>query len=293
MSDVWHILGAGSIGGLFAHRLRQGGASVRLISSAGQPATRTIRLTQADTEFTEIFDCSPAEDTSPLSHLLVTVKSWAAQSAVKSIQHRINDKTVIVAMMNGMQHVDDIRAIATNCSLYLASTTAGCHRSEDRWITAGEGKTLIGHSGEPLPPQWFKTWQAGVPAVQWCTDIEARLIEKVAVNACINPMTAVHRIKNGALSAPEYQQTLGQVIAEVSLILDELGHATIASTLEQTVQNVILDTADNTSSMLSDVLAGRRTEIESIVGWLLDQSKHSHPTLGALLNRLRQISPAE
>ena len=32
MSDTWHVLGVGSIGGLFAHRLHQGGATVRLLS---------------------------------------------------------------------------------------------------------------------------------------------------------------------------------------------------------------------------------------------------------------------
>ena len=192
-------------------------------------------------------------------------------------------------MMNGMQHIEDIQEVAPECTLFLATTTAGCHRSGEQWIAAGEGKTLVGHPDIRPRPSWFDTWQKGIPSLEWCKDINERLIEKVAINACINPLTAVHGVKNGALLDEPYQAKSTQIIAEVKDILTELGHPELAARLDQTVQTVMADTAENTSSMLSDVMAGRRTEVESIVGWLLQQSEREHPALQAMLNHLKSI----
>ncbi|MEC7009574.1 MAG: 2-dehydropantoate 2-reductase N-terminal domain-containing protein, partial [Pseudomonadota bacterium] len=44
MSDRWHILGVGSIGGLFAHRLKAGGADVRLLSRDVTESHRQLTL---------------------------------------------------------------------------------------------------------------------------------------------------------------------------------------------------------------------------------------------------------
>lgn len=289
MSETWHILGVGSIGGLFAHRLHQGGANVRLLSHSTEASSRAISLKTAHSTQSLTFDCSNLDDSSNISNLLITSKSWAAGSALRRIRHRIGDHTTIVAMMNGMQHIGDIQEVAPECTLFLATTTAGCHRSGEQWIAAGEGKTLVGHPDIRPRPSWFGTWQKGIPSLEWCNDINERLIEKVAINACINALTAVHGVKNGALLDEPYQAKGTQIIAEVADILTELGHPELAARLDKTVQTVMADTAENTSSMLSDVMAGRRTEVDSIVGWLLQQSEREHPALQAMLNHLKSI----
>ena len=291
MSDTWHILGVGSIGGLFAHRLHHGGATVRLLSRSNEASSRRIALKTAHSTQSLSFDCSLVDEDDDISHLLITSKSWAAGAALREIRHRIGNHTTIVAMMNGMRHIDDIQAGAPDCTLFLATTTAGCHRAGEQWIAAGDGKTLIGQQDASAAPSWFGTWQKGSPSLEWCSDINERLLEKVAINACINPLTAVHGVKNGALLREPYQAWAAQIIAEVENILTEMGYTQSASRLDQAVRTVMADTADNTSSMLSDVMAGRRTEVDSIVGWLLDRSERDHPKLQALLSQLQSIEP--
>ena len=289
MNNTWHILGVGSIGGLFAHRLHQGGATVRLLSRSPGVSEKEISLRTSDSEQSLTFECSNVDDSGGISHLLITSKSWAAGSALGRIKHRISANTIIVAMMNGMQHIDDIHQVAPECSLFLATTTAGCHRAGEQWIAAGEGKTLVGQPDTRAAPSWFGTWQKGIPSLEWCSDINERLVEKVAINACINPLTAVHGVKNGALLIDPYQTKADQIIAEVSSILIEIGYSQLASRFNQTVRTVMADTAENTSSMLSDVMAGRRTEVDSILGWLLQQSEQEHPALQAMLNQLESV----
>lgn len=291
MSDRWHILGVGSIGGLFAHRLSEGGADVRLLSRDVTESHRRITLATEPAPAVHLFDCEPLDDTAAIDHLLITTKSWGAYDATKRIQHRLTERTVAVAMMNGMQHVDDLKPLIPETQLFLASTTAGCHRSGDAWVPAGTGKTIIGTDTEQPAPPWLGCWQLGVPNLSWRVDMTERLIEKVAINCCINPLTAIHRITNGELLSETHRDQLTTVINEVSSVLDDLGYATLSIELEQQVQEVMNDTAENRSSMLNDVMTGRRTEAEAIVGWLLRQTKSELPTLNGLATQLRALEP--
>ena len=291
MSDRWHILGVGSIGGLFAHRLKAGGANVRLLSRDFTESHRQLILATDPAPATHLFDCESVEDTAEIEHLLITTKSWGAHDAIKRIQHRLTERTVVVAMMNGMQHVDDLQPLIPETQLFLASTTAGCHRSGDTWVPAGAGKTIIGTDTEQPAPPWLGCWQLGVPNLSWRADMTERLIEKVAINCCINPLTAVHRVKNGELLSETRRGQLTTVITEVSSVLDELGYPTLSIELGRRVYEVMADTAENRSSMLNDVMAGRRTEADAIVGWLRRQTKRELPALNGLATRLRALEP--
>ena len=215
MSDRWHILGVGSIGGLFAHRLKAGGADVRLLSRDATESHRQLTLATKPDSAAHLFECESVEDIAEIEHLLITTKSWGARDAITRIQQRLTKRTVVVAMMNGMQHVDDLKPLIPETQLFLASTTAGCHRSGDTWVPAGTGRTIIGTDTERPAPPWLGCWQLGVPNLSWRVDMTERLVEKVAINCCINPLTAVHRVKNGELLSEIHRDQVTTVIGEV------------------------------------------------------------------------------
>ena len=119
------------------------------------------------------------------------------------------------------------------------------------------------------PPIWLPDWQRGVPDCQWEPDIRSVLLAKVALNAVINPLTAIHGVSNGDLFAPLLREITAQSIEEVQRLLLAAGEAEIAATLPHRVRTVCEMTASNHSSMRVDMENGKQTEIDAIVGWLL------------------------
>lgn len=297
MNSTWHILGTGAIGGLFACRLKDTGANVVVCSRDKNATEQTIVLRENDQSRSISFPSEPLAAATPITHLLLTTKSYDAMTAMNSAAHRLQKGAAVVAMMNGMAHVYSIPKLAPQSKVVFATTTAGCHRSGGEWIPAGNGQTLLGTLGiYPTAPLWLKTWQAAMPNVSWETDIEQRLIEKVAINACINPLTAANNIRNGELLAPEYRSLLDEVIAEVESILIAMNQSEISTNLRSRVYQVISDTTENRSSMATDVQNKRKTEIYEIVGWLLNHeairgTDISLPVLRKLNASVKSIEP--
>ena len=297
MNSTWHILGTGAIGGLFACRLKDAGANVVVCSRDTKATQQTIVLCENDQSRSICFMSEPVTATTPISHLLLTTKGYDAIDAMNSLANRLQKDAVVVIMMNGMAHVSSIPELAPQSKVVFATTTAGCHRSGGKWIPAGNGKTLLGTLDKyPKAPTWLETWQAAMPNVSWETDIEQRLVEKVAINACINPLTAANNIRNGELLAPEYRPLLDEVISEVESILMAMNQSEISTNLKSRVYQVISDTAENRSSMATDVQNKRKTEISEIVGWLLNHEaiRRTHislPVLRKLNASVKSIEP--
>lgn len=110
--------------------------------------------------------------------------------------------------------------------------------------------------------------------------VEAQ-IEKLIVNATINPLSAILHRKNGQLfNDPETTRLMQALLCEASMVVRSLPElqavSNIASrfsvpNLEGRVRRVAELTAPNTSSMLQDVIAGRETEIDYINGYIVDR----------------------
>jgi 2-dehydropantoate 2-reductase len=272
----WYLLGVGALGGLFAHRLADGGASVRLLTR--QPTTvQKIVLEQCGQQVTRTFDCSWVTDESPIEQLVILTKSTQFEAALTQIASRMRPGAIAVALGNGLGLVEIGKRIAPTATWIAGSTTAGCRKDEGRWIASGAGLTQLGwtetSSAPSSVPDWSEAWFKGVPGFSWEDEMAPILVQKAAINAVINPLTAVHQINNGALREAPYREQFEKVTAEVSLLLRQLGYAELATSLPTRVLAVVEDTATNISSMAADVAHGRPTEHPFILGWFLQQAQ--------------------
>jgi 2-dehydropantoate 2-reductase len=294
----WHVLGAGAIGGLFASLLKEAGTPCTLLLRGDDPdltaGVSTITLRRGEQVRSLQFDVSASAESSPISHLLVCTKAQHIVAAVAGVAHRLAPGSVVVLLANGLGYQREVQIRWPQLDWYHGSTTEGAFRESRRRIChAGHGSTLIGQPGRAAPPGWFEVWRELPSHCQWSPDISTVLWRKLAINCAINPLTALHRCRNGDLAdRPELKALLAQLCAEVKAIGVAAGQAEAVKDLQTEVMAVIRATANNRSSMLQDVLAGRETEIDYLTGYLLDQGRQhgiEAPSNAALLAAVKDL----
>nr|POE90010.1 putative 2-dehydropantoate 2-reductase [Quercus suber] len=104
-------------------------------------------------------------------------------------------------------------------------------------------------------------------------------LEKLAVNSILNPLTSLLDCRNGHLNANDgISRTMRLMLAETSLVINSLPELRSipgvpmrfsSKRLEQICKSVANTTSENISSMLADVRAGNRTEIDYINGYIV------------------------
>lgn len=278
----WHILGAGAIGTLFAHRLADAGCAVALIGRGGNCPHRTLTLEHDATLSRRSFCVSTSAAGEPVERLLVTTKASDVDSAIAGVHHRLQPDSTVLVLANGMGFGT---GLPHSLPLFRGSTTDGAYRrSPGHTVHAGRGSTRIGLPGVSLSaPGWFAQGWAQLESCDWDPGIDTTLWRKLAINCVINPLTAVYRCRNGALADAHYRPCVEALCEEVAAACGAAGHAATVNGLYEDVMQVIHATATNRSSMLQDVLAERRTEIDFLNGFLL-----RHPGVSTLplpLNR--------
>jgi 2-dehydropantoate 2-reductase len=108
-------------------------------------------------------------------------------------------------------------------------------------------------------------------------------LERLVINAMINPLTAIFDCKNGELfNRGSIVRLMRLLLAEASQVIQSLPELrgdpeTMSRFSTQNLETIVLDvaekTAKNTSSMLQDVRAGRPTEIDYINGYIVKRGK--------------------
>jgi len=270
MSSTWHILGAGSLGSLWACRLARAGKAVRLILRDQQRLAAYERkggltLLEQDAQHHYAIPAESFDAPGPIHRLLVACKAYDAAPAVARLAPRLAHGAELVLLQNGLGSQDEVAEQVPHARCIFASSTEGAFREADWQVRfAGHGFNWLGDPASPGMPSWFDDLHdAGIPA-QWALDIPARLWRKLALNCAINPLTVLHDCQNGGLLG--YLTEVDPLCDELVNLLHRCGQPEAASDLHEEVQRVILATAANYSSMYQDVRHGRRTEVHYLLG---------------------------
>ncbi len=293
MSTTWHVLGAGSLGTLWATRLARAGVPVRLIvrdAARLQAYQAAGGLTLVEHGEATTWDI-PGETTDsdePINRLLVACKAYDAEQAVARLAPRLAPDAELILLQNGLGSQDAVAAQVPQARCIYASSTEGAFRDGDwRVVFAGHGYTWLGDAGHPVAPIWLDDVSAaGIPH-EWSTDILTRLWRKLALNCAINPLTVLHDCRNGGLQ--DHHCEVATLCGELTEVLERCGQPAAAEDLQQEVERVIHATAANFSSMYQDVANRRRTEISYLLGYVCKvASRHqlNLPHLNQLQQRL-------
>lgn len=292
-STPWHILGAGSMGTLWATRLAQAGLPVRLIvrNTArlhAYEAAQGLTLVEGEHSQRLIVPAQTPEADEPIQRLLVTCKAYDAERAVAQVAGRLSANAELILLQNGLGSQQAVAALVPHVRCIFASSTEGAFRDADwRVVFAGHGHTWLGDPRQGDAPQWLEELQLSGISHEWSPNILSRLWRKLALNCAINPLTVLHNCRNGGLQA--YSAEVETLCTELSTLLERCHQAEAALDLASEVNRVILATANNFSSMHQDVAQSRRTEISYLLGYACEAARNQQcatPHLQHLYQRL-------
>lgn len=197
---------------------------------------------------------------------IIAVKQYHLLEVVPMIAEL---KIPLIFLQNGYSHVTIMKKMASP-TVYAGVVEHGALRRRMNAVEhTGIGLTkLAAVKGSGL---LLKNDSSFFPYTEEI-DYQEMLTKKLAVNAVINPLTAILKIENGKLiDAHYYHEVFTGYLEEVAGILD-LNRAS----LEDHVTQVCKKTYKNRSSMLKDIEKGQRTEIDSITGYLLSIAKEKN-----------------
>jgi len=205
--------------------------------------------------------------------LFICVKQPQLKHVLPFLQHLKHD-TPIVFLQNGMGHIEVAKQL--NQASYLGVVEHGASKLNDYTVNhLGIGKIVLGsHTGDQVQLTKIKQAinQKDFPFEQ-SDEVTLLLKEKLIVNAVINPLTALFNVANGDIIENKHIKILAEKVCQEvanTLKLDEAASW-------RRVKTIAHNTRNNTSSMRADVLAKRETEIESIIGYVIEQGKEKLP----------------
>ncbi len=210
--------------------------------------------------------------------VIVCVKAYDTDRAAKQVREWIGEETLVLTLQNGVGNLEHLAHHLPREQLLAGTTSLGANLLHPGHVHhAGEGDTYIGDlAGEELErsKRIADLFTQARLTTRATTDIRALIWDKLAVNVGINALTALLRVRNGKLLGEESAAAVMHDAVREGLAVAEASGITLdpEATLKR-VHEVARLTASNRSSMLLDVLAERRTEIDAINGAVVRRGK--------------------
>lgn len=291
----WLVIGAGAIGLFWACKLEKLGNKVHLVYRSESPGKKitleSLTNEEGQQKITEtkhkIKSFAADELIEQYDKVLLCTKSFDLKDAFLNIATHITDDANIACLCNGIGAQEELQnVLSDNQTLWAGITSEGVLKIEVNHIK---------HTG--LGDTYFGEWRPSTPAKTFpidnltVTNIRQRMIEKLAVNAVINPITAIFNIQNGDILNDEFKPLVSATLSELANIFshpkfsyaEQSQHLT-SENLKNRVNTIAQLTRLNRSSMHEDIRLQRQTENSFISGFLLNNSPIDLPIQQLLFN---------
>ena len=234
----------------------------------------------------------PRADTTPpdtADLAVVTVKSFDTTAAADALAEC--SLHAVLSLQNGLGNEATL-ADRLDAEVLGGTCTYGARRGDAGTVECtGVGDIVIGApdgGDSELAHRAVEAFQAADLVTEHSTKMPYRLWTKLAVNAGINATTALARVPNGALLEGPAGSVANLAASETARVARQEGVDLSSEDAVEQTYHVAEATAKNTSSMQQDILAGKRTEVDAINGYVAETADEEtavpvNETLASLL----------
>ena len=276
------VVGSGALGSLFAAFLEPVADLAMLahwpeqLHALGASGLTCIHTNGRET--THFFPVTAnARQLGQIQLALIMVKSYQTARTAVEIAPMLAPDGLAVTFQNGLGNFETLEASLGYGRVAQAVTAQGATMLGPGIVKhAGHGPSYVALTSgrEALISGLTELMQNAGLSAEITSDVKGLQWGKLAVNAGINPLTALLRVPNGFLAKNERASAIMCAAAEETAeVAAALGIELPYVSASRRAIAVAEGTADNYSSMLQDVLRGAPTEIDAINGAVADYGR--------------------
>jgi len=279
------IIGAGSMGSIYGGFLAEAGNEVYFIDVYKEHVDNInkhglyIEDPNGSRYIKGIKATTNAEEVGVVDLAIVFVKSTITDIAVQQNKSIIGENTTVLTLQNGLGNIEKISAVVPVEQIIAGTTSHGSSMLGPGKVRhAGHGDTVIGELDGSITDRInliAKTFkEAKLDPVTVSDNVMGVIWDKLLVNLGINAVTALTGLKNGQiLDYPETEWIAVEAVKEGVKIAEAKGIKLGYPNAVEHFKEVAKNTGENISSMLADILNGRKTEIMNISGAIVREGE--------------------
>jgi 2-dehydropantoate 2-reductase len=271
------VVGAGAMGGLWAARLRAANQSVTIVD-VSQEIVSAVRAGGLTVQTGEGVEVARVEATSepaaggPVDLVFFFIKAQHTQAAAELARPLVGPDTIVVSQQNGWGNADILASAFAPAQIvigvtYHSATVLG----PGQVAHTGKGPTVVGPYADGAPLDRAERVGALLSAAGIETtvtpQVKTEVWKKLILNAATLPTAALTRLCAGNLGQPgPLLELVDALAAEAVAVARAQGYEIERQERIERIHTVLAGAGKGKASMLQDVEARRKTEVEVING---------------------------
>jgi len=294
------IIGCGALGGLISAHLINKNFRIQVLQREGAQLDALINnglsfIDQKEASHVYQFPVisSNSSDLSPSDLVIITVKAHQTNQ-ILNIRYLLKPNGILLSLQNGLGNIETISNQLPDKQIAVGIGTYGAYKVKPGVIAwGGDGQIILGALNKQIDIGWIHDlFQKADFKTRIVKDPKKYIWRKLAMNAMLNPITALTGFKNGMLIEHEpIKELMNHIGKETVIAAGRAGVSLDFDDIWSSLEKGIQATAVNKSSMLQDIENGIETEIDSISGKILQYAKHEgeFPYTRSVYNLVKSI----
>lgn len=277
--------GAGAMGGVWASRLREAGHAVHILDVSKEALAAIGRdglIVERNDGSTPAFAIPATDDAAaigPCDAIIFFTKAHHTRSAAESARHLVDARTTVASLQNGWGNADTLAGVFDPAQLAVGVTYHSAKVVAPGRIahTADSGPTFLGPwlDGASLDrAQALGDAMNGAGIATTVTpEVKTEIWKKLILNSATLPIASLTRLYTGGIGSNEEVLLVCDALAsEAAAVAKAKGLPIEAAERTAYIRKLVAGGGKGKASMLQDVEAQRKTEIEVVNGAIVREA---------------------